>query len=65
MRVSPIKHIELCKYCTDYKGGPKLISPEDMQHARKMKDGSYMCGVRITERLLKLNSHFSGTELHE
>jgi hypothetical protein len=47
--------IEMCKYCTDYKGRPKPILPEDMKHARKMEDGSYMCKYCHTERLLKLN----------
>ena len=56
--------IEMCKYCFDYKGQPKPILPEDMKHARKMSDGSYMCRACINERLLKLSGHFSGTELH-
>ena len=48
--------IEMCKYCTDYKGRPKPIMPEDMKHARRMEDGSYMCGYCMTDRLLKLNN---------
>jgi superfamily II helicase len=35
--------IELCKYCTDYKGKPKPIMPEDMSRAIRMPDGSYKC----------------------
>jgi hypothetical protein len=50
-----ISRIELCKYCVDYRGRPKPIMPEQMKHARKMGDGSFMCGVCITERLLKLS----------
>src|SRR5215204_5012699 len=51
-----ITRLESCKYCTDYKGDPKPIMPENMKHARKMEDGSYMCGVCQVERLLKLNT---------
>jgi hypothetical protein len=49
-----ITRLESCKYCLDAKGRPKLIWPEQMEHTRKMEDGSYMCGVCITKRLLKL-----------
>jgi hypothetical protein len=35
--------IETCKYCTDYKGNPKPILPEDMSRAIRMPDGSYKC----------------------
>jgi hypothetical protein len=35
--------IETCKYCTDYKGQPKPILPEDMSRAIRMPDGSYKC----------------------
>jgi hypothetical protein len=35
--------IETCKYCTDYKGQPKPILPEDMPSAIRMPDGSYKC----------------------
>jgi hypothetical protein len=35
--------IETCKYCTDYKGQPKPIMPEDMSRAIRMPDGSYKC----------------------
>ena len=40
--------IRLCKYCTDYKGQPKPIMPDDFL-ARKEKDGSYKCGVCVQE----------------
>jgi hypothetical protein len=33
--------IETCKYCTDYKGQPKPILPEEMSSA--MPDCSYKC----------------------
>ena len=49
--------IEMCKYCTDYKGDPMPIFPEDMKHARRMEDGSYKCGVCFIKELLKLNGH--------
>jgi hypothetical protein len=35
--------IETCKYCTDYKGQPKPILPEDLPRAIRMPDGSYKC----------------------
>jgi hypothetical protein len=35
--------IETCKYCTDYKGQPKPILPEDLSRAIRMPDGSYKC----------------------
>jgi hypothetical protein len=57
---SPIIKIESCKYCLDKKGRPKPIL--DMENAHRMEDGSWMCGVCISERLLKLNGHFAGTE---
>jgi hypothetical protein len=40
--------IRLCKFCTDYKGSPKPIMPDDLL-ARKEKDGSYKCGVCVQE----------------
>jgi hypothetical protein len=43
--------IETCKYCTDYKGQPKPILPEDMWGAKKMTDGSYKCLTCQTEEL--------------
>lgn len=55
MKASPLKKIESCPFCLDDKGRPKPIWPEDMKHARKMEDGSYMCKYCIQERLLKLN----------
>jgi hypothetical protein len=39
-------NIRLCKFCTDYKGAPKPIMPDDFL-ARKEKDGSYKCGVCV------------------
>ena len=41
-------NIRLCKFCTDYKGSPKPIMPDDLL-ARKEKDGSYKCGVCVQE----------------
>ena len=41
-------NIRLCKFCTDYKGSPKPIMPDDFL-ARKEKDGSYKCGVCVQE----------------
>ena len=43
--------IETCKYCTNYKGRPKPILPEDMWGAKKMTDGSYKCLTCQTEEL--------------
>ena len=51
--------IEMCKYCTDYKGDPKPIMPEDMKHARRMEDGSYKCGKCQIIELLRLNGHLT------
>ena len=56
MKAPPIERIQSCSYCVDKRGRPKPIWPEDMKHARKMEDGSYMCGYCMTERLLKLNN---------
>ena len=42
--------IHLCKFCTDYKGAPKPIMPDDLL-ARKEKDGSYKCGTCIKEEI--------------
>ena len=41
-------NIRLCKFCTDYKGAPKPIMPDDFL-ARREKDGSYKCGVCVQE----------------
>ena len=46
-----MSRIETCKYCTDYKGQPKPILPEDMWGAKKMTDGSYKCLTCQTEEL--------------
>jgi hypothetical protein len=46
-----IYHIQTCKYCTDYKGRPKPILPEDMRDAKKMPDGSYKCLTCHTEEI--------------
>ena len=43
--------IETCKYCTDYKGRPKPILPEDIRDAKKMPDGSYKCLTCQTEEI--------------
>jgi hypothetical protein len=43
--------IQTCKYCTDYKGRPKPVLPEDMQDAKKMPDGSYKCLTCQTEEI--------------
>jgi hypothetical protein len=55
MKAPPLKKIETCKYCLDYKGDPKPIFPEDMKYARRMADGSYKCRLCIIGDLLKLN----------
>jgi hypothetical protein len=36
-------HIEMCKYCTDYKGQPKPILPGDLSRVIRMPDGSWKC----------------------
>jgi hypothetical protein len=43
--------IETCKYCTDYKGQPKPILPEDMSRAIRMPDGSYKCEPCLIEEI--------------
>ena len=40
---SPIRHVKSCKFCTDYKGDPKPILPQDLQYAIRMPDGSFKC----------------------
>jgi hypothetical protein len=45
--------IETCKYCTDFRGKPKLILPEDMSRAIKMPDGSYKCEPCQIEEIQK------------
>jgi hypothetical protein len=45
MKAPPLKKIVTCPYCLDYKGDPKPILQEDMKHARRMEDGSYMCNI--------------------
>jgi|SRR5215207_3952438 len=42
--------IRTCRYCTDYKGQPKPIMPDDLL-ARQEKDGSYKCGTCIRQDL--------------
>jgi hypothetical protein len=55
--IPPIKDIkiEYCKYCTDFRGRPKPIFPEQIKTAKKMKDG-WMCRYCQMESLLKLSS---------
>jgi hypothetical protein len=43
--------IQTCKYCTDYKGDPKPILPENMSSAIRMPDGSYKCEVCQIEEI--------------
>jgi hypothetical protein len=57
MKAPPLKKIVSCKYCLDYKGDPKPIFPDDMKHAKRMEDGSYMCRYCQVERMLRLNGH--------
>jgi hypothetical protein len=40
-----IYHFQTCKYCTDYKGRPKPMFPEDMNHARKIKTVDICAGI--------------------
>lgn len=40
---SRIQHVKSCKFCTDYKGDPKPIPPEELQYAIKMPSGDYKC----------------------
>jgi hypothetical protein len=50
--------IETCKYCTDYKGNPKPIMPEDLSRAIRMPDDSYKCEScqieEIQNRIVKI-----------
>ena len=43
MIVSPIQRVRSCKFCTDYKGQPKPILPQDLQYAIRMPSGDYKC----------------------
>lgn len=59
----PIQKVKSCKYCTDYKGQPKPISPEDLHLAIRMPDGSFKCETcqvqEIRDRIVRVtpNSH--------
>jgi hypothetical protein len=54
-----IQHVKSCKYCTDYKGDPKPILPENLQYAIRMPDGSLMCNTcwheRLKDRIVKIS----------
>ena len=39
----PIQRARSCKFCTDYKGDPKPILPQDLQYAIRMPSGDYNC----------------------
>jgi hypothetical protein len=53
MKFPPIQRVRSCKYCTDYKGQPKPIMPEDLQYAKRMADGSFKCRIRQEEEMLE------------
>jgi uncharacterized protein with von Willebrand factor type A (vWA) domain len=48
----PIQKVRRCNYCTDYKGDPKPIPPQDLQYAIKMPSGDYKC-LRCQEEELR------------
>jgi hypothetical protein len=58
--------IETCKYCTDYKGKPKPILPEDMSKAIRMPDGSYKCEPcqieEIENKIVKVTRNSESTK---
>ena len=50
----PTIRVKSCKYCTDYKGDPKPIMPENLYRAKRMPSGDYMCFQCQTENMIKL-----------
>ena len=46
-----MQHVKSCRYCTDYKGDPKPIMPENLYRAKRMPDGSFKCYTCQTEEL--------------
>ena len=58
MRLPPVQRVRSCKYCTDYKGAPKPIPPQDLQYAIRMPNGDYKCLTcqeeEIRERIVKV-----------
>jgi hypothetical protein len=47
----PTIRVKSCKYCTDYKGDPKPIMPENLYRAKRMPDGSLKCYVCLAEEI--------------
>ena len=58
MRLPPVQRVRSCKYCTDYKGQPKPIPPQDLQYAIRTPDGLYKCHKcqeeEIQHRIIKV-----------
>lgn len=50
MRV-PLQRVKSCKFCLDFKGQPKPISPENFYRAKRMPDGSFKCHICQEEEL--------------
>lgn len=51
IRAKRATKVKSCKYCTDYKGDPKPIMPEDLYRAKRMPDGSFKCYVCQEEEI--------------
>ena len=60
MRV-PLQHVKSCKYCTDYKGQPKPIMPENLYRAKRMPEGSFKCETcqveELKDRIVRVTPH--------
>jgi hypothetical protein len=61
-----IFRVETCRYCTDFRGKPKLILPEDMSRAIRMPDGSFKCEPcqieEIQNRIVKVTPNSQGAK---
>ena len=60
MRVT-LKHVKSCKFCTDLKGQPKPIMPENLYRAKRMPDGSFKCErcqvEELKDRIVRVTPH--------
>jgi hypothetical protein len=53
-----ITYLKFCSSCQDDRGHSKPILEKDVKHARRRKDGSWVCGVCVLKELLELNGGY-------
>ena len=62
----PTIRVKSCKYCTDYKGDPKPIAPENLYRAKRMPDGSFKCETcqneELKDRIVRVTPHSDRTK---